>query len=264
MAFPCSLYSSYNTLQKYHIKKNSCVYLTASDLSCGKQGVYLWHLGSVLVAHGLRCSAACGILAPQLGIEPVSSAVGGRFSTTREVPTPPCLFSLDSSTSVQCATTGLNPLLWVSVEGGWCPSGPRPFLGRRDCEKQRPRQDSMCLIVLREDSCERENGAIDHGACLTRSEGEREVWRDCCRDSSRELPLRGALGVCEPTFVPLPRVVVGWELGSVQKVGEESRPSSAAALSHLSHELELQQELFFSQSSQVLSMESYPGLGCVP
>ena len=52
-------------------------------------------------------------------------------------------------------------------------------------------------IVLREDACERENGAIDHDPCLTQSEGEREVWRDCCEDSSRELPLRGALGVKE-------------------------------------------------------------------
>lgn len=115
-------------------------------------------------------------------------------------------------------------------------------------------------IVLREDACERENGAIDHDPCLTQSEGEREVWRDCCEDSSRELPLRGALGVPEPTFVPLPCSVVG----CAQKGREGSHRSSAAALSHLFHELELQQGTFFSQSSQVLSMESYPGLGCVP
>lgn len=94
-------------------------------------------------------------------------------------------------------------------------------------------------IVLREDACERENGAIDYDPCLTQSEEERGVWRNCCGDSSRKLPLRGALGVPEPTFVPLPCSVVGWELGSVQKGREGSHRSSAAALSHLFHELEL-------------------------
>lgn len=100
-------------------------------------------------------------------------------------------------------------------------------------------------IVLREDACERENGAIGHDPCLTQSEGERGVWRDCCGDSSRELPLRGALGVPEPTFVPLPHLVFGWELGSAQKGREGSHRSSAAALSHLFLELELQQGTSF-------------------
>ena len=37
--------------------------------------------GSVIVAHGPSCSAACGIL-PRPGLEPVSPALAGRFSTT--------------------------------------------------------------------------------------------------------------------------------------------------------------------------------------
>ena len=36
--------------------------------------------GSVVVAHGPSCSAACGIFPP--GLEPVSPALAGRFSTT--------------------------------------------------------------------------------------------------------------------------------------------------------------------------------------
>ena len=37
--------------------------------------------GSVIVAHGPSCSAACGDL-PRPGLEPVSPALAGRFSTT--------------------------------------------------------------------------------------------------------------------------------------------------------------------------------------
>ena len=45
--------------------------------------------GSVVVAHGLSCSAACGILAPQPGIEPTPAALEAQSLhhwTTREVP----------------------------------------------------------------------------------------------------------------------------------------------------------------------------------
>ena len=39
------------------------------------------HAGSVIVAHGPSCSAACGNL-PRPGLEPASPALAGRFSTT--------------------------------------------------------------------------------------------------------------------------------------------------------------------------------------
>ena len=39
------------------------------------------HAGSVVVAHGLSCSAACGIL-PDQGSNPFSPALAGRLSTT--------------------------------------------------------------------------------------------------------------------------------------------------------------------------------------
>ena len=42
----------------------------------------VWHVGSVAVAHGLSCPMACGILAPRLGIEPLSPALAGGFLTT--------------------------------------------------------------------------------------------------------------------------------------------------------------------------------------
>ena len=37
---------------------------------------------SVVVAHGLSCPTACGILVPRAGIEPMSSALAGRCLTT--------------------------------------------------------------------------------------------------------------------------------------------------------------------------------------
>ena len=37
----------------------------------------------LVVAHGLRCSKACGILVPWPGIKPTSLALQGRFLTTR-------------------------------------------------------------------------------------------------------------------------------------------------------------------------------------
>ena len=44
---------------------------------------------SFLVAHELSCPAACGISVPQPGIEPLSPALGGRFSTAGPPGKPP-------------------------------------------------------------------------------------------------------------------------------------------------------------------------------
>ena len=44
--------------------------------------------GSVIVAHGPSCSAACGNL-PRPGLEPMSPALAGRFSTTAPPGKPP-------------------------------------------------------------------------------------------------------------------------------------------------------------------------------
>ena len=46
---------------------------------------------SVLAAPVLSCSEACGILAPRPRIEPVASALQGRFLTTGPPGTSPCL-----------------------------------------------------------------------------------------------------------------------------------------------------------------------------
>ena len=47
----------------------------------------LQHVGeSVVGAHRLRCSSACGILVPQPGMPPVSPELEGRSLPTREVP----------------------------------------------------------------------------------------------------------------------------------------------------------------------------------
>ena len=47
--------------------------------------------GSVIVAHGPSCSSAT----PRPGLEPVSSALAGRFSTTAPPGKPPFLFFLE-------------------------------------------------------------------------------------------------------------------------------------------------------------------------
>ena len=40
------------------------------------------HVGSAVVVSGLNCPVACGILVPRRGIEPMSPALEGGFSTT--------------------------------------------------------------------------------------------------------------------------------------------------------------------------------------
>ena len=49
---------------------------------CGTQSLSLRHASSVVVAHGLSCPAACGILFPRPGTEPTSPALYSRFFTT--------------------------------------------------------------------------------------------------------------------------------------------------------------------------------------
>ena len=50
-------------------------------LSCCVRSTGSRRAGSVVVVHGPSCSAACGIF-PEPGLEPVSPALAGRFSTT--------------------------------------------------------------------------------------------------------------------------------------------------------------------------------------
>ena len=50
-------------------------------LICGCAGLCC-SMDTVVVAHRLRCSEACGILVPQPGVEPTSPALEGRFLTT--------------------------------------------------------------------------------------------------------------------------------------------------------------------------------------
>ena len=51
--------------------------LKAEPLMCTQS----WCTGSVVVAGGLSCSEACGILVPQPGMEPASPALQGGFPT---------------------------------------------------------------------------------------------------------------------------------------------------------------------------------------
>ena len=56
--------------------------MAASGLSCGMQELSLQHTGSLVVAHGLSCPTACGILVPRPGIEPTSPALEGGLLAT--------------------------------------------------------------------------------------------------------------------------------------------------------------------------------------
>ena len=75
--------------------------------------------GSVVVARGLSCSAACGILVPRPGIEPVSPALQGRFLTTGPPGKPPCQLTIDGSMYNQfpvfLAALGICTTLGMSV-----------------------------------------------------------------------------------------------------------------------------------------------------
>ena len=75
--------------------------------SCGAWGAHkLWsvwtpeHMGSVVVACGLSCPVACGILVPRPGIEPTSPALEGEFLATGlpgKPPASPCFDSFPPS-----------------------------------------------------------------------------------------------------------------------------------------------------------------------
>ena len=58
----------------------SSVVVARSLSSCGAWAPEC--MGSVVAMHGLSCPTACGILVPQPGIKPASSALEGRFLTT--------------------------------------------------------------------------------------------------------------------------------------------------------------------------------------
>ena len=65
------------------------IYMAVSGLSWGTQDLPLQLEAFVGVAHGLNCSAACGILVPPPGIEPKSPALQGGFLTTGPPGKPP-------------------------------------------------------------------------------------------------------------------------------------------------------------------------------
>ena len=57
-------------------------FLAASVFSCSKGSLLQLVNFSLVVTPGLSCPSACGILVPQPGIEPASSALQGGFLTT--------------------------------------------------------------------------------------------------------------------------------------------------------------------------------------
>ena len=59
------------------------LFFAVLGLSCSMQYLLLQHRGFSLVeSHGLSCPTACGILAPQPGIKPMSPALEGGFLTS--------------------------------------------------------------------------------------------------------------------------------------------------------------------------------------
>ena len=60
----------------------SFTYLAVLGLSCGTRHLSVKFTHSLLVAWGLSCSAACGILVPWPGIKPTSLALQGGVLTT--------------------------------------------------------------------------------------------------------------------------------------------------------------------------------------
>ena len=80
--WPCALASlalknSLNSFLKKYLYLFDCV-----GLSCSMWELPLWRMDSPVLARGLSFSMACRILVPWPGIEPMSPALQGRFSTT--------------------------------------------------------------------------------------------------------------------------------------------------------------------------------------
>ena len=63
-------------------KKVLFAYLAVSGLLASRGIFSSWRLDSVVMAYGLSCSMACGILVPQPDIGPVCPALHGRFLTS--------------------------------------------------------------------------------------------------------------------------------------------------------------------------------------
>ena len=55
-------------------------------LCCDTQDLLLWRPDSLVMAHGLSCSEACGILVSQLAMGPGFPASQGGFLSIKEVP----------------------------------------------------------------------------------------------------------------------------------------------------------------------------------
>ena len=79
------------------------------------------HRDSLVVAHGLSCSTACGILVPQPGIEPVSPALQGRFlplDHQRSSHIEPLVWERQSRNLWNCSiptpSTSLPPILFLT------------------------------------------------------------------------------------------------------------------------------------------------------
>ena len=106
--------------------------------------VYLFRLPWVfIVARGLNCPIACGILVPQPGIKPVSPALEGRFLTTGPPGKSPCLCS-DSDTTSHSRTP--------SPRDNPCPACLMGLLSgsnRLAMQSMKHLQRLSCLLLLR-------------------------------------------------------------------------------------------------------------------
>ena len=73
---------------KYKVLDSFYLFLAASGLSCHMWDLSLWCMDfSLVVAWGLSCLTACGILVPWPGIKPMSPTLkGGFLSTTGKSP----------------------------------------------------------------------------------------------------------------------------------------------------------------------------------
>ena len=94
-------------------------------------------MGSEVVVHWLSCSAVCGILVPQSGVEPISPALQGRFLTPGLAGTSQSVILLESIVSqiiipllmllmVCCDTQKLSGLCVCGERSPLSPLLPQP------------------------------------------------------------------------------------------------------------------------------------------
>ena len=126
-SLPAVLWSSFSLRQKTAQHPSLFFFfLAASGFGCSKGSLLQLVNFSLVVTPGLSCPSACGILVPQPGIEPASSALQGGFLTTRSPGKSQYRFPLEALGFSLRTTTPAQPIYLVDCLLPWGPAKSHP------------------------------------------------------------------------------------------------------------------------------------------